>query len=109
MFTKINLFVKKILILPRVIRKFLVITLDFSLCILCTWLAFYIRLDVFTSIKGAALKAAIVSVSLALPVFWLSGLYRTIYRYSILSIMFTTSMVLLFYVILNLYQYICTL
>jgi FlaA1/EpsC-like NDP-sugar epimerase len=100
MFTKINLFVKKILILPRVIRKFLVITLDFSLCILCTWLAFYIRLDVFTSIKGAALKAAIVSVSLALPVFWLSGLYRTIYRFSILSIMFSTSMVLLFYGIL---------
>lgn len=97
MFTKINLLVKKILIPPRIIRTFLVMTLDFSLCILCTWLAFYLRFDQFISIQGVALTAVMVSVALALPVFWLLGLYRTIFRYSGLSIMFSASIALLVY------------
>lgn len=58
MFTKINLLVKKILIPPRIIRTFLVMTLDFSLCILCTWLAFYLRFDQFISIQGGSLNCS---------------------------------------------------
>jgi FlaA1/EpsC-like NDP-sugar epimerase len=37
------------------------------------------------------LKAAIVSVILALPIFWLFGFYKTIFRYSGSSIMFSVS------------------
>jgi FlaA1/EpsC-like NDP-sugar epimerase len=67
------------------------------LCILCTWLAFYLRLDEFIPIKGIFLTAAALSAFLALPVFWLLGLYRTIFRYSGLSIMFSVSIALLVY------------
>jgi FlaA1/EpsC-like NDP-sugar epimerase len=97
MLVKIHTAIKSILNLPRFAKKITVIIVDFSLCILCTWLAFYLRLDQFISIQGAALTAAIVSVSLALPIFWLLGLYRTIFRYSGLSIMFSVSIALLVY------------
>ena len=97
MLVKTHTAIKSILNLPRFAKKITVIIVDFSLCILCTWLAFYLRLDQFISIQGAALTAAIVSVSLALPIFWLLGLYRTIFRYSGLSIMFSVSIALLVY------------
>ena len=48
-------------------------------------------------IQGVVLTAVIVSVALALPVFWLLGLYRTIFRYSGLSIIFSVSIALLVY------------
>jgi FlaA1/EpsC-like NDP-sugar epimerase len=86
-----------ILNLPRFVKKIIAIIFDLSLCVLCTWFAFYLRLDQFISIKGVGLTAAMVSVALALSVFWLFGLYRTIFRYSGLSIMTTVSFALLMY------------
>jgi len=83
--------------LPRFAKKIIAIIFDLSLCVLCTWFAFYLRLEQFISIKGAGLTAAMVSVALALSVFWLFGLYRTIFRYSGLSIMTTVSFALLMY------------
>jgi hypothetical protein len=62
-----------ILNLPRFVKKIIAIIFDLSLCLLCTWFAFYLRLDQFISIKGGGLTAAMVSVALALPVFWLFG------------------------------------
>ena len=86
-----------ILNLPRFVKKIIAIIFDLCLCVLCTWFAFYLRLDQFILIKGAGLTAAMVSVALALPVFWLFGLYRTIFRYSGLSIMTSVSFALLVY------------
>jgi FlaA1/EpsC-like NDP-sugar epimerase len=97
MLVKFHTAAKSILSLPRFVKQIIVIIIDLSLCILCTWFAFYLRLDQFISIQGAALTAVIVSVTLALPVFWLLGLYRTIFRYSGLSIMFSVSIALLVY------------
>jgi FlaA1/EpsC-like NDP-sugar epimerase len=97
MLVKIHTAAKSILNLPRFTKQIIAIIVDLSLCVLSTWLAFYLRLDQFISIQGLALTAVIVSVALALPVFWLLGLYRTIFRYSGLSIMFSVSMALLVY------------
>ena len=97
MLVKIHTATKSILNLPRFIKQIVVIIFDLSLCVLSTWFAFYLRLDQFISIQGAALTAVMVSVGLALPVFWLLGLYRTIFRYSGLSIMFSVSIALLVY------------
>jgi FlaA1/EpsC-like NDP-sugar epimerase len=88
---------KSILNLPRFAKQIIAIIIDLNLCVLCTWFAFYLSLDKFISIQGIVLTAAIVSVALALPVFWLLGLYRTIFRYSGLSIMFSVSIALLVY------------
>jgi FlaA1/EpsC-like NDP-sugar epimerase len=97
MLVKIHAAAKSILNLPRFAKQICAIIVDLSLCVLCVWFAFYLRLDQFISIKGVALTAAVISVVLALPVFWLLGLYRTIFRYSGLSIMFSVSIALLVY------------
>jgi FlaA1/EpsC-like NDP-sugar epimerase len=91
------LFTKSILNLPRFAKNSIVIIFDFSLCVLCTWIAFYLRLDQFIIIKEVFLQASLLSVCLALPTFWLVGLYRTIFRYSGLTIMFSVSIALLAY------------
>jgi FlaA1/EpsC-like NDP-sugar epimerase len=98
MFIKFDDITKSVLILPRFVKQTIAIILDLSLCILCTWLAFYLRLEQFILIKNDhVLSAALVSIILALPFFWLFGLYRTIFRYSGLSIMFSVFIALLVY------------
>jgi FlaA1/EpsC-like NDP-sugar epimerase len=97
MLVKINSAVKSILNLPRFAKQIVAIIVDLNLCVLSTWFAFYLRLDQFILIQGAALTAVMVSVVLALPIFWTLGLYRTIFRYSGLSIMFSVSIALLIY------------
>ena len=97
MLVKIHTAAKSILDLPRPVKQIVTIIVDLSLCVLCVWFAFYLRLDQFVSIQSVSLTAALVSVVLALPVFWLFGLYRTIFRYSGLSIMLSVSIALLIY------------
>jgi FlaA1/EpsC-like NDP-sugar epimerase len=97
MLDKIHSAAKSILVLPRFAKKSIVIILDLNLCVLCTWFAFYLRLGEFISIQGVVLTAAMVSVALALPIFWLIGLYRAIFRYSGSDIIFSISMALLVY------------
>ena len=97
MLVKIHTAAKSILNLPRFSKQIIAITVDLSLCVLCVWFAFYLRLDQFISIQGITLIAVMVSVALALPIFWLFGLYRTIFRYSGLSIMLSVSVALLIY------------
>ena len=97
MLVKIHTVAKSILNLPRFAKQIVAIIVDLSLCVLCTWFAFYLRLDQFILIQGVALTAVVVSLALALPVFWLLGLYRTIFRYSGLTVMFTVSIALLVY------------
>ena len=97
MLIKIHIVTKSILNLPRFVKQIVATIVDLSFCVLCTWFAFYLRLDEFILIKGVALTAAMASVGLALPVFWLLGLYRTIFRYSGVSIMFSVSIAVLIY------------
>lgn len=77
-----------VLALPRMAKRSIVILLDINLCLLAVWLSYYLRLGEFISFSlhaeagiGAS-WAAVVSVTLALPLFIVSGLYRAIFRYS---------------------------
>lgn len=70
------------LALPRVAKRFLVLTVDLGLCCLAAWLAFYLRLGEFIVPTGMLFWAFCVSAGLALPIFIASGLYRAIFRYS---------------------------
>ena len=97
MLSKIHIAAKSFLNLPRFAKRAIAVILDLILCILCVWFAFYLRLDQFISIKGVVLTAMMVSVALALPVFWLLGLYKTIFRYSGLSVIFSVSIALFIY------------
>ena len=72
--------------LHRYSKRVIAIITDVGLCILCTWLAFVIRLEELILFKYFNFYPALISVFIAIPIFWLFGLYRTIFRYTSLSI-----------------------
>ncbi|TLG77633.1 nucleoside-diphosphate sugar epimerase/dehydratase [Methylocystis sp. B8] len=71
-----------ILALPRAAKRLVVAAVDFSLCVLTIWFAFYLRLGEFIELSGPSLWAVMASVLIALPIFAVFGLYRAIFRYS---------------------------
>jgi FlaA1/EpsC-like NDP-sugar epimerase len=71
-----------VLRLPRLAKRFIVLAVDASLCILAVWLAYYLRLGQWITLSGDPLLAVIASLIFALPVFISFGLYRAIFRYS---------------------------
>ena len=75
--------------LHRYSKRTIAIVTDIGLCILCTWLAFTLRLEELILFKELNLYPSLISVIIAIPIFWLFGLYRTIFRYTGLSIVFT--------------------
>lgn len=76
-------FVAKFLLgLPRAVKRSLVMVVDVCVCILATWMAFYLRLDEFVTLNNEVARPVFLSIALALPIFAASGLYRTIFRFS---------------------------
>lgn len=71
-----------LLALPRTAKRTIVASMDVSLCVLSVWIAYYLRLGEFVPLSGNALLAVAASITLALPIFIISGLYRAIFRYS---------------------------
>jgi len=88
---------KNIINLPRYTKRVIAIILDIGLCVLCTWLAFYLRLEQFIKINDVTNLAVLISVFLAIPIFWLFGLYKTIFRFAGSSIILTTFIATLVY------------
>ncbi len=73
----------------RYYKRAIVILTDVILCVICTWLAFFLRLEEFIPLKDFNIYPAIISIIIAIPIFWLFGLYRTIFRYTGASITLT--------------------
>lgn len=71
-----------VLALPRAAKRLVALSADVCLCLLATWLAYYLRLGEFVNLTGTAGLAAAVSVGVAIPIFIISGFYRAIFRYS---------------------------
>ena len=87
----IKKFSNNILLLHRYSKQAIIILTDVGLCVLSTWLAFFLRLDQLIFLKNINLYSALISVILAIPIFWLFGLYRTILSYKNFSIILTIS------------------
>jgi FlaA1/EpsC-like NDP-sugar epimerase len=105
----IHKFIKNSLNLPRYVKRIMVIFTDFNLCFLSTWFAFYLRLEDFNLFTYAALNASLFSVLLALPVFWILGVYRVIFRFAGSSIIFTVFVAafaysLLYFAVIGIYE-----
>ena len=99
---------QNIINLPRYAKRALAIILDLGLCILCTWLAFYIRLEQFIKINDVTILAVLISIILAIPIFWLMGLYKTMFRFVGSSIILTVfvaifSYSLLYFAVIGIY------
>ena len=97
MLINVNKTLKNILSLPRYAKQITVVIFDIGLCILCTWLAFYLRLEEFISINGVIIVPILLSIFLSVPIFWLLGLYKEIFRFTGLSIFFSIFIAILIY------------
>ena len=73
---------KLILSLPRNAKILVALINDAALCVISLWIAFYLRIDQFVSLRENILLIALISIFLALSIFWFSGLYRTVFRYT---------------------------
>lgn len=74
--------VATLIIYPRWVKKALVLSLDVMLCLLATWVAFFLRLEDLPPFDVAVWRAALISVVIAVPIFVSFGLYRAIFRYT---------------------------
>ena len=91
---KLRLF---LLDLPRDIKLIISLAVDTSLCIFTVWIAFYLRLGEFLTLKNQLIIPSFLSIVFAIPVFYFSGLYRTIFRYSGWPAMLTVSKSIIIY------------
>ncbi len=73
---------RRLLALPRTVKRTLVVSSDAVLCALTVFLAFGLQLDGWPQWSGGLLVAVAVSLVFALPIFGLLGLYRAIFRYA---------------------------
>ena len=46
--------------IPRYAKKIIAIIVDLGLCILCTWLAFYLRLEEFIKINDVTILSVLI-------------------------------------------------
>ncbi|MDB2698176.1 polysaccharide biosynthesis protein [Candidatus Pelagibacter bacterium] len=94
--------------LPRYTKRIIAILIDVGLCIFCTWIAFYLRLEEFVKINNVTTLAVEISILFAIPIFWLMGLYKTIFRFQGSSIIFTVFVAtsvyaLLYFAVISIY------
>lgn len=71
-----------LLTLPRSAKQVMAIGMDIVHCAGSLWLALALRLETLAPPASAFTKPAVISVVIAIPVFWLMGLYRTVFRHS---------------------------
>lgn len=93
----INESVKNLIDLPRYKKKIIAIIIDLGLCILCTWLAFYLRLEEFIKINNITILAVVISITIAIPIFWLLGLYKAMFRFAGSSIIISIAVAIFSY------------
>ena len=86
-----------ILALPRNLKRLVVIIVDVSVCFFSVWLAYYLRLNEFIILSEQNFIPVIISISLAIPIFLINGLYRTIFRYTGLAALLTVFRAVLIY------------
>ena len=94
-----------ILALPRSIKRSIVLSIDALLCVGSTYFAYYLRLGYWITPESPYLfeafyKTSAISLLLALPLFYIAGLYRAIFRYSGLPALITIAKASFIYAIL---------
>jgi len=89
--------IRNMINIPRYAKRIIAIFIDIGLCVLCTWFAFFLRLEEFIRINDVTILAVLISITLAIPIFWLLGLYKTMFRFATSSIIFTVTVAVLTY------------
>jgi FlaA1/EpsC-like NDP-sugar epimerase len=85
-------FSKHLFGLDRYSKRAIVIIADVVLCVIAVWLAFFIRLEELILLKDINYTPILLSIVLVVPIFWIMGIYTTLFRYAGLSILNTISL-----------------
>jgi FlaA1/EpsC-like NDP-sugar epimerase len=83
--------------LDRYIKRAIAIFVDITLCVFAVWFAFFLRFEELILIKDINLISVLISIVLAIPIFWVFGVYRTLFRYAGLSILFSITLSIFVY------------
>jgi len=67
--------------LPRRVKRFSAMLVDGCLGVLTVWIAFYLRLGDWVALSDRGWQAAVLSL-LAVPIYYVFGVYRTVFRFS---------------------------
>lgn len=70
-----------ILALPRLAKRCVAVGIDCALCALTVWFAFYLRLGEWVWLSDQGWQAVILSIVLAIPIFFAFRLYHAIFRH----------------------------
>jgi FlaA1/EpsC-like NDP-sugar epimerase len=89
-----------LLMLPRPIKRALVLGADAFVCAVTVWMAFNLRLESWTAWSPAHFTAFVGAVAFALPLFIVFGLYRAIFRYAGLPALMTVLKAVALYAVL---------
>jgi FlaA1/EpsC-like NDP-sugar epimerase len=81
MFASIIEIKKLILMLPRYVKRSIVLLFDSFICVFTVWLSFGLRLDQWGHFQGQQWVVLLASISFSFPLFILFGLYHAIFRY----------------------------
>ena len=74
---------KDILSLNRYSKRIIAIVNDVICCFLCTWLTFVLRLEQLIPLKEFNLLPVLISVILAIPIFWIFGIIMILFLYTL--------------------------
>ncbi len=85
---------------PRPVKRAAVMALDVVLALLTTWIAYSIRFETLHWPSGPEWWLYLLTPGLALPIFFVFGLYRAIFRFTGLDTMITTAKAVALYSVL---------
>jgi len=90
--------------IPRPLKSGLVFIIDIIFCVLSAWISFYLRLGQIHSnqfhIISSTMLVTYLSIGLAIPVFFIFGFYKIIYRYTGIETARTIAKAMLTYLLL---------
>jgi FlaA1/EpsC-like NDP-sugar epimerase len=75
-------FAPAMLALPRSAKRMIALCADVCLCILTAWIAICFRYETWVTLQGNQWLAVLAAPLLAVPLFFIFGLYRAIFRFA---------------------------
>ena len=75
-------FAPAMLALPRSAKRTIAVCVDVCLCILTAWIAICFRYETWITLQGNQWLAVLAAPLLAIPLFFVFGLYRAIFRFA---------------------------
>ncbi len=92
-----RLMLNNILNFPSGVKNFIVIVADFLICFLSIWLSYFFKLGHFPNLNWETTTLFLYSSSLLFIIFFTTGMYKLVYRYSDASFLYSLALIIVVY------------